>query len=354
MAVATPAIEALAGRFACVRVTDLRDFDLARYPLDFELTFLAVTATADGRILHRYGGRDPRDPEAFLSLASFEAFLAASLETFKSSPPPTAGAKAPEPRTIEASPSFRRKDAEQRLDCIHCHNVGDFRHVDDVASGKWRPEDRFRFPDLARVGFEVERDRQAVVATVVASGPAAKAGLQAGDVIAAAGGAQIATRADLQWQLESAPATATRLRLDVMRDGKSVPLTLALADRWKECDAREYAWRPSKWNLEPSPGFGGKALDAAQKRELGLPEEAWAMRVGYLVTWGERAATGRSAQSAGLKEGDVVLSVAGESKFDHEEHFQAWFRFTQRARTKVEIVVLRDGKRRTLTMKVIE
>jgi len=353
LAVATPEIEALASRFACVRVTNLRGFDLARYPLDFDLTFLAVTATADGRILHRYGGRNGRDPEAFLSLDSFASFLEASLATYRSLPPASSAAKAPDPRTIEASPSFRRKDAEKRVDCVHCHMIGDFRHRDDVAAGKFRPEQRFRFPDLARVGFEVERDRQSTVAAVAADGPAARAGLRVGDVIATAGGARIATRADLQWQLDRAPATATRLELEVMRDGQPATLALALGERWKECDAREYAWRPYKWNLEPAPGFGGKSLDSAEKRELGLPEDAWAMRVGYLVTWGERAVTGQAAQAAGLRKNDIVLSVAGESRFDGEDHFQAWFRFTQRVGTKIELVVLRDGRRRTLKMEVV-
>jgi hypothetical protein len=353
LAVATPSIDALAGRFVCVRVTDLRGFDLARYPLDFDLTFLAATATADGRILHRYGGRDVRDPEAFLSLSSFEKFLEASLETFKSLPPPAAGAAPAASRTIEASPSFRRSDAEKRVDCVHCHMIGDFRFRDLTEAGKFRPDDRFVFPDLARAGFEVARDQQSTVASVAPDGPAAKAGLRAGDRIASAGGTRIATRADLQWQLERAPPTATSLALEVVRDGKPVAATLQFGAGWKECDAREYAWRPFKWNLEPSPGFGGKALDATEKERLGLKPGAWALRVGYLVTWGEKADTGRAAQSAGLKKGDIVLSVAGESDFDSEEHFQAWFRFTQRPRTRIELVVLRDGKRRTLTMEIV-
>lgn len=355
LAVATPRIAELARDFTCVRVTDLRTFDLARYPLDFDLTFSAVTATADGRVLHRYGGRDRHDAESFLSLTSFEAFLVASRAAFQAAAPaPSTPSSPPPPRTIEASPSFARRDAEKRIDCVHCHTVNDFAWRDAVAAGSWRPEQRFRFPDLARAGFEVARDQQRRVARVDPGGPAARAGLAVGDELLRVAGAVIATRADLQWQLDRASAGATTLELEVARDGTAATVRLALGAGWKECDAREYAWRPFKWNLEPGPGFGGKALTATEKRQLGLPAEAWAMRVGYLVTWGDKAASGRAAQAAGLEKGDVVIAVAGESNFDSEDHFQTWYRFTRTAGSKVALEVLRDGKRRTLSMEVVD
>lgn len=356
MAAATPEIAELAKSFVCVRVTDLRSLDLARWRLDFDLTFSALVADPQGRVLHRYGGRDAASADSFLSLDSFHAFLEGALARVKQEA--AAGGAAPPMgaprRTIEASPSFKARDAEKRVDCVHCHTVNDFEWRDAEANGRVKPEQRWPFPDLARLGLEVERDRQRVVARVAADGPAAKAGLQAGDRLDQAAGQPLLTRADLQWALHQLPAGATKLELEATRDGKPLRASLALADGWKECDAREYAWRPMKWNLEPAPGFGGKALDGAAKQALGLPPEAWAVRVGYLVDWGEKAATGRSAAAAGLRKGDVVVSVAGESRFDDEQHFQAWFRLTQKAGTKVAIEVLRDGKRSTLSMAVVE
>ncbi|MBL8844063.1 MAG: PDZ domain-containing protein [Planctomycetes bacterium] len=355
MAVATPAIVQLARSFVCVRVTDLRPLDLARWRFDFDLTFAALTATPDGAVLHRYGGRDAADAEAFLSLASFEAFLRGSAARFAD---PAARPPAPSadlaPRTIEASAAFRRRDAEKQIDCVHCHTVNDFEFRDAAASGRFRREQLFVFPDPARLGFEVERDQQQRVARVAASGPAARAGLAAGDRLLAVAGQPLLTRADLQWALHQLPTGATKLELCVERAGAPVALQLELAAGWKECDALEYAWRPYKWNLTPGPGFGGKPLDAARKRALGLATDAFAQEVGYLVTWGDKAATGKSAQAAGLKKGDVVVAVAGKSDFANEDHFQAWFRLERKPGETVELVVLRDGQRRTLKMKVVE
>lgn len=356
MAAATPRLAELAQSFVCVRVTDLRTVDLARWRLDFDLTFSALVADAQGRVLHRYGGRDAASADSFLSLASFEAFVEGALaraqqEAAAGGAPPPMGAPR---RTIEASPAFQARDAQKRVDCVHCHSVNDFEWRDAVANGRVRPEQRWPFPDLARLGLEVERDRQRVVARVAPDGPAARAGLAAGDVLAKAGSQPLLTRADLQWVMQQLPAGATSVALEATRDGKPLHVALALADGWKECDAREYAWRPMKWNLAPAPGFGGKALDADAKKALGLEAGAWALQVGYLVDWGEKAATGRSAAAAGLRKGDVVVAVAGESRFDDEPHFQAWFRLTQKAGTTVALEVVRDGARRTLSMKVVE
>jgi len=356
LAAATPKIAELAKSFVCVRVTDLRSLDLARWRLDFDLTLSALVADPQGRVLHRYGGRDAASADSFLSLDSFTAFLEGALERAKQEASAGGGAPpmgAPR-RTIEASPTFRKRDAEKRVDCVHCHTVNDFEWRDAVANGRVRPEQRWPFPDLARLGLEVERDRQRVVARVAPDGPAAKAGLEAGDRLDKAANQPLLTRADLQWALQQLPAGATTLALEATRDGKPLHASLALADGWKECDAREYAWRPMKWNLEPAPGFGGKALDADAKKALGLAAGAWAMKVGYLVDWGEKAATGRSAAAAGLRKGDVIVAVAGESRFDDEAHFQAWFRLKQKAGTTVALDVLRDGKRTTLSMKIVE
>ena len=167
-------------------------------------------------------------------------------------------------------------------------------------------------------------------------------------------GQPVLTRANLQWVAHRLPAGAASLELRVVRAGEAKTLPLELADGWKACDPREYAWRPFKWNLTPGPGFGGKPLDAEAKKKLGLAPDAWAQTVEYIVTWGEKSATGKSAQAAGLKKGDVLLSVAGESHFDGEDHFQAWFRMTRKAGTAIELVILRAGERRTLEMTVVE
>ena len=361
MAHPTPELVELARGFVCARVTDLRDVDLARWRFDFDLTFAALSATPDGVVLHRYGGRDAHDPQAALSMASFVAFVKRSLDETQAAaapsgdaPAPSDHANAPSRRTISDLPLFRQRDAEQRVECVHCHTVNDFECRQAQADGTWRREQMWVFPDPARLGLEVERDDQQRIARVVTDGPAATAGVHAGDRVVSAAGAAIATRADLQWVLDRLPAGATTLPLVLARDGATLSATLDLADGWKAADAREYAWHPMKWNVGPHPGFGGKLLSTEEKAARGLPAAAFALSITYLVTWGENARCGRNAQQAGLAKGDVLLSIGGRSDFENEEQLQAWFRIALHPGERVAIELMRDGTRRQVKLPVIE
>ncbi|MCK5942659.1 MAG: PDZ domain-containing protein, partial [Planctomycetes bacterium] len=128
--------------------------------------------------------------------------------------------------------------------------------------------------------------------------------------------------------------------------------TLRLPAGWKRTTARDYAWRPFKWGLSPAPGFGGPALDRAQKERLGIDPGAFAFRVQYLVTWGANAHRGRAAAAAGIRNDDVVVSFDGRDDFDSVAHGHAWVRLTKRAGETVEVVVLRGGKRRTIPFRL--
>ncbi len=362
MAAATPELIALANQMVCVRVTDMRHVDLARYRFDLDLTFAALTADGGGHVYHRYGGRDAHDAESALSLASFTAFVRVTLEEHRArAGGPQAAVDGP-PHTIEQLPSFRRRDAEKRVDCVHCHTVNDFEFREAVASGGWKRDQLWVYPDLARLGFEVERDDQQRVARVEPSSPAGRAGVAVGDRLLTLGGQGVRTRADVQWVLHHTDGKATELALELQhgegresgRPTETRNFSLALADGWKHADPREYAWRSYKWNLTPGPGFGGKPLDAQAKKALGLAPTAFAQEVGYLVTWGDKAATGRSAEAAGLKKGDILVAIAGQSDFESEDHFQAWFRLTQKPGETIALEVLRDGRKQTLKMKVVE
>ena len=59
-----------------------------------------------------------------------------------------------------------------------------------------------------------------------------------------------------------------------------------------------------------------------------------------------------SAKRAGLKNGDIVYSVAGRTDFDSELEFQAWYRLNQKAGTTINLGIIRGGKRQTLKLKV--
>lgn len=333
-----------------VKVTDLRDVDVANLRFDFDLTFAALLMHADGTVYHRYGSRGPDRADGYLSLTSLAALLRDTV------PEHTAYDGAPQPppqdpaqRAIDL-PVLQQKLAKgQKIDCVHCHTVNDAEYPARRASRSWHADSPFVFPDPERIGITLDREQQNRVAAVAKDSAAAAAGLRAGDVLLALGGQRAArTFADVQWALDRWSGGDCELPLRYRRDDAEHAVALHLAAGWKRCDPADYAWRPYKWNLSPSAGFGGPALIAAQRRDLGLAGDRFAFRVGYIVDWGDRAERGEAVKAAGLKKGDIVVSFAGKDDFASVEHFHAWVALAHEVGEEVDFVVLRDGERRTL------
>lgn len=343
-------LTAAAAPYVCVRVTDMSQVDVRAIRFDFDLTFAALLMHADGTVYHRYGGRGPDDPNTYLSMDSLVRLLRDTLQDHAAyerapSPPPAA----PPLPAIELPVLQQKRSQGQRIECVHCHTVNDAEHKDAVLGGRWLPEQRWVFPDPAQIGVTLDSERQSVVADVAVDSPAAKAGLAAGDELLSLGEQRrVRTFSDVQWALHRAPFAAGGLAVRFSRGDAEHEATLALPADWKVCAPEHYAWRPYKWNLSPSAGFGGPALDAAARRALAIPEGTFAFRVQYLVDWGENAHRGRAAKAAGLQKGDVVVSFAGKRDFVSVEHFHAWVALTRTAGEPTEIVVLRDGERYVL------
>jgi len=184
---------------------------------------------------------------------------------------------------------------------------------------------------------------------VTAGSPAAAAGLKQGDELLSLGEQPaVRTLGDVQWALHRAPFGDNTLPVAWRRGGQTTRAKITLRDGWKRCPPEDYAWRPFKWNLSPSSGFGGPALGEKERKDLGIAAGKFAFRVGYIVDWGERAARGRAAHAAGLKKGDVVIAFAGKDDFVSVEHFHAWVSLTRTAGEDTEIVVLRGKARLVL------
>lgn len=328
----------------------MRAVDLHFVRFDFDLTLAIVLMHPDGTVYHRYGSRDAHDATSWMSLPSLVRLLDATLEDHRDhlrapAPPPRR-----EPmRAIDLPVLARRIAAGQKADCIHCHTVHDMEHRHAVELGRWSDDDKWLHPDPTRIGLHLDSDDQALVRGVVPDGAAAAAGLLAGDRLVSFGDQRrVRTVADVTWELHRLPAGAAEVGITFARGGELLQAALRMAAGWKECTPREYAWRPFQWNLSPAPGFGGPQLGAGELARLGLPAGSFAFRVQYVVDWGERAHRGRAAVRAGIRKGDVVVSFAGRSDFDSVAHFHAWVRLTRTVGEEVEVVLLRDGGRRTV------
>lgn len=346
-------VEAARG-YVCVRVTDMSRVDLDVFAFDYDLTFAALVMHGDGTVYHRFGGRDAAAATMWSSLDGLAQLLRAAMPSHvehclaKTAPPPHT------PRyVVDLPPLARKRAANEKLRdaCVHCHTVHDTLHADAVETKRLRPDDIWVYPSPRRVGLTLDGVEQAKITAVGADTPAAQTGLQAGDVLLLLGvQARVLTATDVQWALHRADPGAGELAVAWQRGATRHEGALPLAAGWKRAPPEEYAWRPYKWNLSPTPGFGGPALTAADKQRLGLPTDRFAFRVQYLVTWGEHAHRGRAAAQAGIREGDVILAFDGKSDFASVDHFHAWVPLTHHAGQVVAIDVLRAGVRHTFEL----
>ena len=143
--------------------------------------------------------------------------------------------------------------------------------------------------------FGLDRPAGALVANVEKGSPAAKAGLQTGDVIRSINGKEIISSGDLSAAV-SADMPGQKATLDVWRKGKPVTVTATLGS------ASDKVAKADQDNARPEGGKLGLAVRPLQ------PEERKQVGVnGGLVVEGVSG----PAERAGVEPGDVILSVNG-------------------------------------------
>jgi serine protease Do len=144
----------------------------------------------------------------------------------------------------------------------------------------------------------------ALVRQVEPDSPAARAGVEPGDIIMRFNGKAIETASDLP-RLVGSTKPGTRASLTVFRRGQTRDLTLSIAEI--DGDQVESGKAPAQKGSDAAPaknqavqqlGLVVSDLNASQRRDLGVPR-------GVRID----AASGAAAR-AGLREGDVILSVA--------------------------------------------
>lgn len=151
----------------------------------------------------------------------------------------------------------------------------------------------FSLGDRARAG--------ALIADVVANGPAARAGLRSGDVVVSVDGEPVREGRDLL-RAVLRHDVGSRVRLEVVRNGRRVPITLTATERPGESDTNQpptQMVQPTD-GRRPTDGISLSALTAQQRQQVGHD--------GALVT---DVSPGSDADRAGLRRGDVILQADG-------------------------------------------
>lgn len=146
--------------------------------------------------------------------------------------------------------------------------------------------------------FDESSATGAVVTQVESGSPAAKAGLQVGDVITSINGEKVNDAGELQVTVGQ-KQPGTKIAVDLLRNGKSmsIPITLeGLGNSSGEGESNAQGQGKMRW------GIGIADLTPEMRGQLQAPSDVQ----GAVV---ERVQPGSSADNAGLQQGDIILEV---------------------------------------------
>lgn len=172
--------------------------------------------------------------------------------------------------------------------------------------------------------FKLDKPRGALVSSIQPDGPAAKAGLKAGDVILSMDGKPIDASADLP-ALVGQSTPGKKVDLQVWREGKSqtVSATLGNADD-KVAKADENSTEAPKGKL----GLALRPLQPDEKRSAGIA-------TGMVI----EGVQGPAAK-AGIQPGDVLLAINGKPVQDIDQVRAQ----VEHSKKSLALLIQRDGQ----------
>jgi serine protease Do len=350
-----PVIKPLLEKYVCVRIVGTNGLDLSLFQYDTDQSFAVFLLNADKTIYGRFGTRSHRTEWiGDVSLVGLAKALQKGLDLHAAYPAnkdALAGKRGPamEVASPEQFPTLKDRFTSS-LDyegdnvvksCIHCHQIGEAQREFYWQNKKPIPESvMFPAPHPNVVGLTLDPKECATVLSVEPGSAADKAGIESGDAIQSLAGQPLISIADVQWVLHRASAEGGSLKGEVQRDGKIIPVSLALAAGWKR--AGDISWRSSSWAMRRIV-FGGmfpEPLGESDRESGKAPPTGLALRVKHVGKYGPHAI----ADKAGVKVGDILVAYDGKNEFSREADI-FWYVVSQkRVGDQVTMKVLREGK----------
>ena len=142
--------------------------------------------------------------------------------------------------------------------------------------------------------------RGALVGDVSKDGPAAKAGIERGDVITAVDGKEIENSLELRNRIAEVEP-GTKVTLAIIRDGKATERSVTLGERPADLAMNSSTASEPKTVTSKELGLSVQALTPDLMKQLGYKNEA-----GVVVS---DVTPGSSADEAGLQRGDLIKEV---------------------------------------------
>lgn len=357
-----PVIRPLLDQFVCVRQVSTNGLDLELFQFDTDQSFAVFMLNADRTIYGRFGTRSHRTEWlGDVSLPGLAKSLQGALDLHKEYPANReslvgkTGGK-PEVATPEQYPSLKEKytdtlnyKGDVAKSCIHCHQIGEAQRAFYWGAKKPIPEKiMFPYPHPKSLGLIIDSKEMATVKSVEADSVAQRTGLRAGDRIVSFAGQPPLSIADIQWALHQTDPVGAELPIAVDRDGETVTLEMKLDKGWRK--SGDLSWRVTSWSYcrMVTGGFRCEKLDDEARNKLDLDKQAMALLIKSVGRYGAHAA----AKNAGILKGDVLVSYDGRKDFASETELFNYAINHKSAGDKVDLTVLRDGKKRTFQLPI--
>ena len=196
-------------------------------------------------------------------------------------------------------------------------------------------------------GMYLDPRARARVSRVDAGSVAERAGFRAGDELVSLQGQSLVSIADLEWVLHHA-GEGVRLAAQVRRGDEEFALDIPLEPGWRK--GSDISWRVSTWELRRM-GTGGMLIEDLppdDRRRAGISPDRLALVVKHVGEYGEHA----TAKKAGVKKGDTIVAVDGQTGHMRETDFISYAVQKKMPGERLELTVLRDGERQSLTFAV--
>jgi hypothetical protein len=281
----------------------------------------------DGRVYARYGARDAASADDRQSLEGLHYTMQSVLAMHQREDRVFAPRDDPEPRYVRQLRAGRLGRG-----CVHCHQVREMLNDELKRSGKWSRDLAYRYPLPDNLGVVLDVNRGNVVRQVRTDSPAARAGLQAGDVLHEMGGVPLHALADVTFALDRAPRTG-KIAVAWSRGEASGHALLELPEGWRKTDI---SWRPSLLRLVPFLPLYGKDLSEGEKKALGLSPNQMAFR--------QKEQVHSRAKAAGIRGGDIILGVDDRHLQGADVDLHEYLRKEHLVGDRIVINILRDGK----------
>jgi serine protease Do len=196
--------------------------------------------------------------------------------------------------------------------------------------------------DLART-FGLEEAQGALVSKVTEDSPAAKAGVQQGDVVLEYQGTAVEDVRDLT-RMVGKTDPGTQSELVVWRDGEEKTLGVDIT-MMPDQDRQVAAAEPAPDDATPKLGLALSALTPEARAQLDLPAE----QSGVVVT---DVAPGSAAAEKGLRPGDVIIEANRQKVGDPASVAEAVRSASEQGSESVLLLVRRDGQDRFVAVPI--